>query len=74
MICVKDSVDQEILGEFADEGFSLELVEYRPGDSIFEIYFKGAPTKRRFSELWTTPEDVRKACKQFKEGFNEPVP
>jgi hypothetical protein len=65
MISINHTIEQAILGEYAEQGFSLQEVERRSDDVIYEIYFKGASTKKRFSELWATTEGIREACRQF---------
>lgn len=57
--------DKAILGEYINQGFSLQKVEQRPDGAIFELFFKGASTKKRFSELWTTSEGIQESCRQF---------
>lgn len=64
---------KDILGEFANQGFSLEEVGQTPNGTIFEIYFKDAPTGIRFSELWATEDGIRNACRQYLLRLNNVV-
>jgi len=58
---------QDILGEFAGQGFSL----HEDGDHSLEIYFKDSPKPFAvFSQLGPTKSKIQEACKQFMERLN----
>lgn len=60
--------DQEILGDYAQQGFSLQ--EY--SDDCLELYFKDRMIGV-FSQIGATKEGIRGACGRFMEKLQVEV-
>lgn len=62
--------DHQILGEYADQGFSLE----EDADETLLLYFKDKnPEVAVFSQLGATQRSIRAACKRFITTLKEPA-
>ena len=60
--------DKEILGDYADQGFTLEESQ----DDILELYFKDNMIAV-FSQLGATQRSIRQTCKRFITRLREPI-
>jgi len=60
--------EHEILGEFANDGFTLQ--EY--ADLTIELRFKGQSVAA-FSQLGPTKENIQEACKRFMDRLKAEV-
>ena len=68
---VTTTINRAMLGKYADMGLELKEVGYTADGITYELYFKGEPTGRRFSELWATTEGLKEACRQFLKGLEQ---
>ncbi len=62
------NIEREILGEYADQGFSLE----EDSDEALLLYFKGTMIAA-FQQTRVKPEDIQAACRRFEKGLTNPV-
>ena len=62
------SNDHQILGEYADQGFSLE----EDADATLLLYYKDKMVAE-FSQLGATQHSIRESCKRFIECLKEPA-
>jgi len=62
--------DGEILGDYADQGFSLE----EDGDATLLLYYKDKDKEiATFSQLSPTTHQIRETCRRYLAGLNNPV-
>lgn len=73
MAILRRTVQYPLPTKRRNQGFTLEEIERKPDDTIFELYFKGAHTGRRFSKLWLTEQGIDNACQQFIEELNTAI-
>ena len=67
---MNELIEREILGEYADQGFSLE----EDGDHTLLLYFKDLDKEiATFSQLGPTEHQLRETCRQYLARLNNPV-